>query len=92
MYIHKLKYTNKETAITDLIAKGIYTENSTYGEGVQAIVELGVIVNTYGEFDDEGNEITPTTYLDGYHFDIMISQELVFEDEVQTNNPKHVFA
>ena len=25
--IYKLKYTNKETAIADLIAKGVYQEN-----------------------------------------------------------------
>ena len=41
MNIFKLSYTNKEAALADLTAKGIYVETEdglTYGEGVAAIV------------------------------------------------------
>ena len=40
MKIYKLKYPNKETAIADLIAKGVYIEDLSYGQGTQAIVEI----------------------------------------------------
>ena len=52
MNIIKLNYTDKETAIADLKAKGVYVEKEnlekelvlSYGDGVQAIVEIGKIV------------------------------------------------
>jgi hypothetical protein len=45
--IFKLTYLNKDTAIADLLAKGVYIntdEGLAYGEGVAAIVEIGLIV------------------------------------------------
>ena len=61
MQIYKLKYTNKETAIVDLIAKGVYIETQeglSYGQGVHAVVEIGTIILTDGTYDDEGNIIS----------------------------------
>ena len=43
MNIYKLKYTDKETAIADFMSKGIYVEELVYAEGIQAIVEIGLI-------------------------------------------------
>ena len=46
--IHKLKYTDRETAIADLISKGVYQENDgelSYSEGVHAVVEVGLIID-----------------------------------------------
>jgi hypothetical protein len=43
MNIYKLQYPNKETALTDLIAKGVYIETDnelSYGQGIHAIVEV----------------------------------------------------
>ena len=86
MKIYKLKYTNKETAIADLMAKGVYDEELNYMEGIHAVVEIGLIILV------EGDEITPPIYVDGYHYDVMSEQEIVFENEIQVNNPKHMFA
>ena len=39
--IYKLKYTDKETAIADLISKGVYQEiygELSYGDGIDAVV------------------------------------------------------
>jgi hypothetical protein len=39
--IYKLKYTDRETAIADLIAKGVYQEiegELSYSEGIHAVV------------------------------------------------------
>lgn len=90
--IYKLKYTDKETAIANLIAKGVYTEDLNFGENVEAIVEIGKIVDIQGTYDEEGNEIAPTTFLDGYHYDIMYNGNITFENEIEVNNPKHSFS
>jgi len=101
MNICKLNYTDKETAIADLLAKGVYVEKEnlekelvlSYGDGVHAIVEIGKIVLTQGTYDDNFVELTPPIFADGYHYDIMCEQEIDFGiNEVVVNNPKHSFA
>ena len=101
MEIYKLNYTDKETAIADLIAKGVYVENTdeegnislSYGDGVQAIVEIGEIVLTQGTYDENFVELTPPIFADDYHYDIMCEQEIDFGiNEIIVNNPKHTFA
>lgn len=95
IYIKKLKYTDKETAIADLIAKGVYVETEEglhYGQGVHAVVEIGLVILTDGTYDEEGNEITAPIYADGYHYDIMSEHEIIFENEIKVKNPKHQFS
>lgn len=95
MNIIKLQYKDKETAIADLIAKGVYTETEdglVYGQGIQAVVEIGLIVLENGTYDEEGNEITAPVFADGYHYDVMSENEIVFENAIEVNNPKHTFA
>ncbi len=97
--IYKLNYLDKETAIADLIAKGVYVEqifeeetSLVYGDGVQAIVEIGKIILEQGTYDENLNEITPPVIAEGYHFDVMSIQEIDFgSNEIQVNNPKHNF-
>ena len=93
MNIYKLNYSDKDFAIADLIAKGVYTEELVYGQGIHAVVETGKIVLENGTYDEEGNELTPPIYADGYHFDVMSEQVIDFGiNEIQVNNPKHNFA
>jgi hypothetical protein len=101
MYISKLKYTNKETAIADLLAKKVYVEvenlnkeiTLAYGQGIQAIVEIGLIVLENGTYDEKFNVITEPVYADGYHYDVMSEKEIKFgKAEILVNNPKHTFA
>ena len=94
MNIYKLKYTDKETAIADLKAKDVYVENDgelSYGEGIQAVVEIGKIVLTQGSYDEQGNVITEPIFADGYHYDIMSNHPIEFENQITPNNPKHTF-
>ena len=95
MNIYKLKYTNKETAMKDLLKKGVYVETDkglTYGTGIHAVVEIGQIVLTPPVMEDM-QVITEATYLDGHHFDIMSEQSISFgKAEIEVNNPKHEFA
>ncbi len=60
--IYKLKFTDKNEA--DKAVKGL-----------QNVIRLGVMVDTQGTYDDEGNEITPPTYLEGYHVDVVSRDE-----------------
>jgi len=96
MNIYKLNYTNKETAIADLLAKGVYIETEEgliYGKGIHAVVEIGKIVLMNGTYDEEGNEITAPIFADGYAYDIMSEQEIDFGiNEIFPNNPVHGFA
>ena len=96
MRICKLKYTDKETAIADLIAKGVLQEiegEMLYVDGIDAVVDVGLIIDQEATFDEQGNLLTEPTYRDGYHFDIMAEKEIDFgENEIFPNNPKHTFA
>lgn len=98
MYTYKLKYTDKETAIVDLIRKEVYKEvkdNLFYGDGIQAVVELGLIILENGIIDEDFNLIKEPVYADGYHYDVMSEKEIKFESADITyliKNPKHIFA
>ena len=90
---YKLKYIDKETAIADLILKEIYTEELEYCEGIEAVVEIGMVIDQEATYDEQGNLLTEPTFVDGYHFDIMAEKEIDFgTNEIFTNNPKHTFA
>ena len=95
MNIYKLRFATKEVAEKDLKAKGVYVETEegqTYTTGVHAVVELGKIITTDGTYDEEGNELTPPIYADGYHYDIMCEQDIDFgSNSIEVTNPKHGF-
>lgn len=91
MNIAKLKYENKETAIADLLAKGVYIEVENldkeitlqYGQGIQAVVEIGLIMLTPPVMN--GMEvITEPIYADGYHYDVMSENEIDFGNAIVT--------
>ena len=99
MNIFKLTYENKEQATADLKSKGILTEvefngekHEAYGEGVQAVVEIGLIMLTPPVM--EGMEvIEQPIYADGYHYDVMSENTYDFGTNlVEPKNPKHAFA
>lgn len=84
-FIYKLKYTDKETAIADLIAKDVIDINENNTTTTQAVVEIGLIVDTPAVIVD--NEIvTPATYIDGYHFDVKVNEAIDFGTARMTPN------
>ena len=97
--IYKLTYTDKETAVKDLKAKGILVEvefngekHEAYGSGVQAVVEIGLIMLTPPVMDGM-DIVTPPVYAEGYHYDVMSENEYNFGSNlVEPKNPKHAFA
>ena len=98
--IYKLTYSDKAAAVADLYAKGILIEvegingqkHEAYGNGVQAVVELGLIMVTPPVMNGM-DIVTPPVYADGYHYDVMSSETYDFGDNlVEPKNPKHAFA
>jgi hypothetical protein len=98
--IYKLTYENKDQAIADLKAKGILIEvegidgekHEAYGNGVAAVVEIGLIMVTPPVMDGM-DIVTPPVYADGYHYDVMSENVYDFgANLVEPKNPKHAFA
>jgi len=93
MFIHKLNYLNTETAIADLIAKGVYNDELEYTNGTQAVVFIGQIVKVQGTYDQDGNVITEPIYYDGVFYDVMTTDVIDFTpNEVFPVNCVHSFA
>lgn len=76
MNIYKLKYTDKETAIADFISKDLIDAENNYKEGIQAIVDIGLIE----EVDGYHYDIMSIQDID------------FGNNEIVVNNPKHNFA
>ena len=92
MKVYKLKYDNREIAMDDLINKGVYNNDLSYCTGIQAVVEIGKIIEIYPTFDSEGNQITDPVFMDGYYFDVMGENGIDFGvDEIFPVDPKHIF-
>lgn len=55
---------------------------------------IGTIIDTPAEFDEEGNEITPATYLPGYYVDASyrVPELIPYLLNPQPENPVHQFA
>ena len=97
--IYKLKYNNEAESISDLLLKGVLINTTdlqgnevvSYAQSTHAVVHIGLIVDTPAVFEDM-EVITPATYLDGWHVDVMTDLEIDFDNAIEPNNPKHVFA
>lgn len=82
MITYKLIYTNKESAIEDLLKKGVLIleeNNLILGSTIHSIVYIG---KTY---------LDETTLDENYCVDIMTSNEIDFNNQVFPNNSIHKF-
>jgi hypothetical protein len=97
--IYKLIYTDHDSAIADLLAKGILVnttdkdgnEINTYAQSTHAVVYIGKIVDTPAVVENM-EVIKEATYLEGYHVDVMTDLDIEFDNAITPNNPKHLFA
>jgi hypothetical protein len=97
--IAKLIYTDHDSAIADLLAKGILVnttdlqgnEINTYAPTTHAVVYIGKIVDTPAVVEDM-KVIKEATFLEGYHVDVMTDLTIKFDNAITPNNPKHLFA
>jgi hypothetical protein len=99
MKIIKLIYTDHDSAIADLLAKGILINTTdlqgnevvTYSQSTHAVVHIGLIVDTPAVVENM-EVIKEATYLKGWHVDIMTDLDIKFDNAVEPKNPKHGFA
>jgi hypothetical protein len=97
--IAKLIYTDHDSAVADLLAKGVLinttdkegNEINTYAQSTHAVVYIGKIVDTPAVVENM-EVIKEATYLKGYHVDVMTDLEIEFDNAITPNNPKHLFA
>ena len=90
--IYKLRYISKEDALKDLLAKEVIDNEGNYIKGTEAVVECGIIKLVEVTYDEKGNELIPAIYAEGYHYDVMTTDEIVFKSEIFVKNPKFQFA
>jgi hypothetical protein len=67
--------------------------NTQYTAITEAVVSIGLIVDQQGTYDVDGNELTPPTFLSGYHVDVMTNKIVNFgSKEIFPKNGKHKFS
>jgi hypothetical protein len=84
--IYRLQYEDKESALIDLKSKKVIDANEQYINGTESLVECGIITLVY----ETKTELA--IIANGYHYNIMTTDTIVFESEVFPNNPKYKFA
>jgi hypothetical protein len=84
--IYKLIYASKEDALKDLKSKGVINKEGQYINGTEAVVNIGVITLIYATETEEA------IFADGYHYDIMTNDTIVFESEIFVKQPRFKFA
>ena len=83
--IYKLRYTDKEPALKDLISKGVINKEGKYINGTEAVVECGILTLVYATETEEA------IFADGYHYNIMTSDYVVFDSEIFPKSAKYKF-
>ena len=89
--IYKLRYASKEDALKDLKSKKVIDYKGNNINGTEAVVECGIITTTQAIYEAE-KELSPAVFADGYHYDIMTNDTILFDSEIFVNNPKFIFA
>ncbi len=67
-------------------------DKSLFILGSLILCGIGAIVDEQGTYDDEGDELTSPTYINGYHVDMMVDREINFDSEFFPSNEIHKFA
>ena len=83
--IYKLRYESKESALKDLKSKKVIDANEKYINGTEAVVECGILTLVYA------TETEAAIFAEGYHYNIMTTDTIVFDSEVFPKNAKYKF-
>ena len=83
--IYKLRYENKEAALQDLKIKKAIDAKEKYINGTEALVDCGILTLVYA------TETEAAIVADGYHYNIMTTEDIFFESEVFPKNAKYKF-
>ena len=98
--IYRLQYASKAEALKDLKSKKVINAKGQYINCTESVVECGIITLVYATEteDNECNHINGTEALvecniinDGYHYNIMTTDTVIFDSEVFPKNAKYKF-
>jgi len=85
MNIYKTNFPTEQEGFDYLVSQNVWQEvteegvtSMQYINGTQAVVNIGKVVEIPATYDDEGNELTPPVYYDGWAYDVMSSDLLDF--------------
>ena len=81
MKIYKANFETKEQGTEYLLNIGVLVEQDeeiVFSKDTAAVVYIGKVVKIPATYDDEGNELTPPIYYDGFAIDVMSSLKLDF--------------
>ena len=83
MNIYKTNFPTEQEGKDYLVSQNVWQEvteegvtSMQYINGTQAVVNIGKVVEIPATYDDEGNELTPAVYYDGWAYDIMTTDTL----------------
>jgi hypothetical protein len=92
MFTYKLKYTDKESAIKDLLEKKVLIETLLYNTNTISIVEVGAKLLKEATYDENFKEITKAEFKNEYLLDIMSLKKIDFsKNEIFPIKPIHTF-
>ena len=83
--IYRLQYEDKEAALIDLKSKKVIDDKEKYINGTESVVDCGIITLVYA------TETEAAIFSDGYHYNIMTKDDIVFNSEVFPKNAKYKF-
>jgi hypothetical protein len=92
------KFSNEQEAIDKLTLAGLVTEDEgvlNYGDKYHSISIVGLIVDEPGTYDEEGNQLTAPTFIDGWHVNIRSRGDAPTQlagYKVTPNTPSRVWA
>jgi len=85
MNIYKTNFPTEQEGFDYLVSQGVWKEvteegvtSMQYINGTQAVVNIGNVVKIPATYDDQGHELTPPVYYDGWAYDIMSTDTLDF--------------
>jgi hypothetical protein len=81
--IGKYEFKDEATALSKIRALGVDTDEdgNEYPTHKHCVVKLGNIVLQRGEYDEEGEEITPPVLSDKYHLDVAWDLHDTYDEE-----------
>lgn len=83
MKIYKTSFPTEQEGFDYLVSQDVWQEvteegvtSMQYINGTQAVVNIGKVIEIPATYDDEGHELTPPIYYDGWSYDVMTTDTL----------------
>jgi hypothetical protein len=88
--VGKYEFASNQEALEAIRSLGVSTDEETnqeYPTHEHSVVDLGNIVLTQGEYDEEGNELIAPVLSENYHVDVMWKNLVADEETGEYSEP-----